>query len=164
MVEKVSAIGVTVAVLALAFTLVTGQMAYGNLYGPLHNDSKLPKIAVVQATSYREAGGVYLSLNLSDVAGPDAYPASVVELTIYNSTFHETFVAGNLSASVVEVVQARWNLAKKAYANDYSGLVIPLGSDAVFLLRVGALSSGVYTLVLYTPAVEPVTTSITVPS
>lgn len=164
MVDKAPAIGVTVAILALAFALVTGQMAYGNLYGPLHNDSKLPKIVVVQVNSYRDAGGVYLALNLSDVGGPDAYPASVVALTIYNSTFHETFLAENLSASVIEVVQAPWNLAKKAYTNNYSGLVIPLGSDALFLLRVSPLSPGPYRLVLYTPAVKPVTTSVTVPA
>jgi thiosulfate dehydrogenase [quinone] small subunit len=164
LVDKASAVGFTVALLALAFTLVTGQIAYGNLYGPLHNDSKLPEVKVVQAYPYRLAGDVYLALNLSDVAGPDAYPASVVALSVYNSTFHETFISVNLSAAVINVTQAPWNLAKRAYTNGYSGLVIPLGSDAVFLLRIGRISAGVYTLALYTPAVKPVVTSLMLPA
>jgi len=65
---------------------------------------------------------------------------------------------------VINVTQAPWNLAKRAYTNGYSGLVIPLGSDAVFLLRIGRISAGVYTLALYTPAVKPVVTSLMLPA
>jgi len=102
LVDKASAVGFTVALLALAFTLVTGQIAYGNLYGPLHNDSKLPEVKVVQAYPYRLAGDVYLALNLSDVAGPDAYPASVVALSVYKymskkaPTFREEMNCGKI--------------------------------------------------------------------
>lgn len=157
---KTEKIAVIAAVLVMVFVLVTGQVAYGNVYGHLFNDSKAPKIQVLKAYVYTTSGGTYVFLNISDVAGPDAYPASVTMLSVSNATYHMTLYAPNISSSVVGITQAKWNLARKGYSNYYSGLVIPLGAQAVFELRLPTLSTGEYTLTLYTPAVPPVSVSL----
>lgn len=157
---KTEKVALTVTVFVMVFVLVTGQLAYGNVYGHLFNDSKVPKIRVMQAYGYTASGVTYAFLNISDVAGPDAYPASVTMLSLSNESYHLTLYAPNISNSVVGIIQAKWNLARKGYSNYYSGLVIPLGAEAVFQLRLPSLTPGEYTLTLYMSAVPPVSVGL----
>ncbi len=139
---------VVVAILAI------GQISYGNVYGPLFNDSKKPKFEFCSPVdAFNKDGHTYIALNISDVNGPDAYPASVTEIIIENSTTKITLNTSGIASSVVNVTKASFDLKKAVGYNDYSGLYMCLGTDAVFLLKLPVmLSPGHYTIYLLTPA------------
>ncbi len=139
---------VVVAILAI------GQISYGNVYGPLFNDSKKPKFDFCSPVdAFNKDGHTYLSLNITDVNGPDAYPASVTEIIIENSTMKIQLNASGISSSVVNVTKASYDLNKAVGYNSYSGLYMCLGTDATFLLKLPIqLSPGHYTIYLLTPA------------
>jgi thiosulfate dehydrogenase [quinone] small subunit len=139
---------VVVAILAI------GQIAYGNVYGPLFNDSKKPKFEFcAPVDAFNKDGHTYISLNITDVNGPDAYPASITEIIIENSTMKLTLNTTGIASSVVNLTKAQYDLDKAVGYNDYSGLYLCLGTDAVFLLKLPVmLSPGHYTIYLLTPA------------
>ncbi|BDC18476.1 thiosulfate:quinone oxidoreductase small subunit [Acidianus sp. HS-5] len=153
--EKVTIIGLIFAILVVGFILATGQWAYGNVVGPLFNDSKIPQLKITYASAYENAKGTYLTLNITDCDGPDAYPASAPMMEIYNSTWHVFLYSYNISNDTVKIIQAPWNENKKDSVNWYSGFVVILGSEAQFQLQLPFhLSPGTYTIKLYTPAVS----------
>lgn len=87
--ERTVIVGIVFALIAVGWILGTGQWAYGNVVGPLVNYSKLPKVEVPYVSAAPTTDGTILTLNLTDVDGPDAYPASVVMIEI--GTPHGTF-------------------------------------------------------------------------
>ncbi|BBD72257.1 quinol oxidase [Sulfodiicoccus acidiphilus] len=160
--ERTVIVGIVFALIAVGWILGTGQWAYGNVVGPLVNYSKLPKVEVPYVSAAPTTDGTILTLNLTDVDGPDAYPASVVMIEIGNSTWHIFLNSSQLANYTVEVHQAPWNENKKDSVNWYSGFEIPLGSEGQFVLHLPfRLSPGSYELTLYTPAVKPVTVKFT---
>jgi len=160
--EKVVIVGIVFAIIAVGWILGTGQWAYGNVVGPLVNYSKLPKVEVTYVSAIPTANGTALRLNLTDVDGPDAYPASVTMVEIVNSTWHVFLNSSQLANYTVTVYQSPWNENKGDAVNWYSGFEIPLGSQGQFVLNLPfKLSPGVYELILYTPAVKPVEVSFT---
>lgn len=74
--NKVTVVGIIFALFTIGWILGTGQWAYGNVVGPLFNNSKLPKLNITYIQAYNTPKGVKLVLNITDIDGPDAYPAS----------------------------------------------------------------------------------------
>lgn len=153
--ERTTLIALIFAVLVAGWILVTGQWAYGNVVGPLVNYSKLPKLEVTYVRAVQYHNETLLIINVTDVDGPDAYPATAPLIEIYNSTWHVYLNSTQISNYTVKVVQAPWNENKKDNVNWYSGLIVPLGSEGQFqLLLPMKLSPGKYTMVLYTPGIS----------
>jgi thiosulfate dehydrogenase [quinone] small subunit len=153
--DKTALIALIFTVLVAGWILATGQWAYGNVVGPLVNYSKLPKLEITYIQASQHGNGTLLAMNVTDIDGPDAYPATAPLLEIYNSTWHIYLNSSQISNFTVKVVQAPWNENKRDSVNWYSGFVIPLGSEAQFqLLLPLKLSPGNYTIVLYTPGIS----------
>ncbi len=166
MVSKVTLIGIIFSILVVGWILGTGQWAYGNVVGPLVNNSKLPKLEITYAKAFQLPNGTEIILNITDVDGPDAYPASGTMMIISNSTWSMTLNSSQIAHDTIKIIQAPWNANKKDYVNNYSGFVIVLGSEAQFQLVVPIhLSPGTYKITIVTPAISPdrwATTIITV--
>ncbi|BDB99095.1 TQO small subunit DoxA domain-containing protein [Saccharolobus caldissimus] len=143
------------SLIVIILILVVGQVSYGNVVGPLFNNSKKPKIIVCPENTelYNIGNFTFLKLNITDIDGPDAYPASVTMIVIKNSTFTLILNTEALSKSVVNITKAPWDLKKAVGYNDYSGIYLCLGTDAVFTLKLPAhLYPGSYEVILYVPA------------
>ncbi|WP_014511696.1 thiosulfate:quinone oxidoreductase small subunit [Saccharolobus solfataricus] len=154
--DKTIVIGIIFAIITIGWILGTGQWAYGNVVGPLFNNSKLPKLEITYISASPENSSTLLILNITDVDGPDAYPASAPLMEIYNSSWHIYLNSSQISNYTVKVIQAPWNNNKKDYVNWYSGFVVILGSEAQFQLLIPIhLSPGTYYVKLYTPAIGP---------
>lgn len=159
MVRKMSKAYLTAAavfsLIVIILILVVGQISYGNVVGPLFNNSKKPKIIICPTnTELINIGNTtYLKLNITDINGPDAYPASVSMIVIKNSTYTLTLNTQEIANSVVNITKAPWDLKKAVDYNEYSGLYLCLGTDAVFLLKLPVhLTPGSYDVILYVPA------------
>ena len=154
--DKATIVGIIFAIFVVGWILGTGQWAYGNVVGPLFNNSKLPKLEITYIQAYNTQKGLELILNITDVDGPDAYPASAPLMEIYNSTWHIWLNSSQISNYTVKIIQAPWNVNKKDYVNWYSGFVVILGSGAQFQLIIPNvhLSPGTYYVKLYTPAIS----------
>jgi|GEM_PF-481972 thiosulfate dehydrogenase [quinone] small subunit len=154
--EKVFIIGLVFSILVAGWILATGQWAYGNVFGPLVNNSKLPKLNITYINAYNTPQGLCLIMNITDIDGPDAYPASAPLMEIYNSTWHIFLNSSEISNDTVKIIQAPWNANKKDKVNWYSGFVIILGSEGQFHLLIKGLhlSPGEYYVKLYTPAIS----------
>lgn len=137
--------------------LAIGQWAYGNVTGPLFNLSKKPKFEFMSPPqAYNDGGNTYLVLNLSDINGPDAYPASVTQIVISNGSYKLVLNSQQISESVVNVTKAPYDLKKAVGYNSYSGIYECLGTDATFTLKLPVLlSPGNYQVSLFTPALPP---------
>ncbi|QKR00171.1 quinol oxidase [Metallosphaera tengchongensis] len=154
--ERTIIIAIVFSVLVAGWILATGQWAYGNVVGPLVNHSKLPTLEITYINAVPQGNGTLLKLNVTDVNGPDAYPASAPMMEIYNSTWHVYLNSSMISNYTVKVIQAPWNSNKKDYVNWYSGFAVILGSEAQFQLLLPIhLSPGTYHVRLFTPAVSP---------
>ncbi|AOL16627.1 quinol oxidase [Sulfolobus sp. A20] len=166
MVNKVTIVGIIFSLIVVGWILGTGQWAYGNVVGPLVNNSKLPKLEITYANAFPVSNGTKIILNITDVDGPDAYPASGTMMMISNSTWSLTLNSTEIAKYTVNVIQAPWNANKKDYVNYYSGFVVILGSEAQFQLIIPIhLSPGTYKITIVTPAINPnrwATTTITV--
>ncbi len=153
--EKTIIVGIIFAILIVGWILGTGQWSYGNVVGPLFNDSKLPKLDITYAAAYPVSNGTEIVLNITDIDGPDAYPASGTMMIISNSTYTLTLNSSQIAHDTVKIIQAPWNENKKDSVNSYSGFVIILGSEAQFHLIVPVhLSPGTYKITLVTPAIS----------
>ncbi len=162
--QRQDVIALVFAVIVAAFILGTGQWAYGNLYGPLHNYSKKPLVEIVSANATNIDGHTYLVLNVTDVNGPDAYQTSVPIIVVSNSTFSLTLNSTQIYTQTVKIVQAPWNLNKKDGVSRVGGLELWLGAEAAYTIRINQLEPGQYTVTLYVPEVPAVSTSFTVPA
>jgi len=160
--QRQDVVAIVFALIVAAFVLGTGQWAYGNLYGPLHNYSKKPLVEVISATAYDSGGHTYLVLNVTDVDGPDAYQASVPLLTVSNSTYSVTLNSTELYEHTVKIVQAPWNLNKKDGVSPVGGLELWLGAEAAYTISLSRLAPGTYTVTLYVPEVAPVSATFVV--
>jgi len=154
--NKVTVVGIIFALFTIGWILGTGQWAYGNVVGPLFNNSKLPKLNITYIQAYNTPQGVKLVLNITDIDGPDAYPASAPLMEIYNSTWHMWLNSSQISNDTIKIIQAPWNANKKDSVNWYSGFVVVLGSEAQFQLIIPHLhlSPGKYFVRLYTPSIS----------
>ncbi|MCH1771124.1 MULTISPECIES: thiosulfate:quinone oxidoreductase small subunit [Metallosphaera] len=153
--DRTAIIALVFGILVIGFILGTGQWAYGNVVGPLVNYSKLPKLEITYITAKDQGNQTLLIMNITDVNGPDAYPASAPLMEIYNSTWHTYLNSSEIAKYTVKVIQAPWNENKKDYVNWYTGFAIVLGSEAQFqLLLPMHLSPGTYYVKLYTPAIS----------
>ena len=65
---------------------VTGQIAYGNVYGKLFNDSKVPDVQF-QGSPYavNNTSGSILVFNVTDLDGPNQ--AAVTEIILTNVSY-----------------------------------------------------------------------------
>lgn len=156
MINKVTIVGILFAIFTVGWILGTGQWAYGNVVGPLFNNSKLPKLNITYITAYNTPKGVCLIMNITDIDGPDAYPASAPLMEIYNSTWHIFLNSSQISNDTVKIIQAPWNANKKDSVNWYSGFIVVLGSEGQFHLVIKGLhlSPGKYEVKLFTPAIS----------
>ena len=154
--NKVTIVGIIFAIFTVGWIWGTGQWAYGNVVGPLFNNSKLPKLNVTYIQAYNVPQGLKLILNITDIDGPDAYPASAPLMKIYNSTWHMWLNSSQISNDTIKIIQAPWNANKKDSVNWYSGFVVILGSEAQFQLVIPNLhlSPGTYHIKLYTPSIS----------
>ncbi|MBW9140889.1 MAG: quinol oxidase [Candidatus Aramenus sp.] len=153
--DRVTIVAIVFSILVAGWILGTGQWAYGNVVGPLVNNSKLPKLQITYAEMTSTGNGTELILNITDVDGPDAYPASGTMLIISNSTYTLVLNSSQIAHDTVKIIQAPWNENKKDSVNWYSGFVIVLGSEAQFHLIIPVhLSPGTYKLTIVTPAVS----------
>ncbi|MEM3794657.1 MAG: TQO small subunit DoxA domain-containing protein [Thermoprotei archaeon] len=155
-------IALTFTVIVALFIIGTGQWAYGNLYGPLHNYSKKPMIEIVSVSAHDSANHTYIALNITDVDGPDAYQTSVPIIVVSNSTYTMTLNSTQLYEHTIRIVQAPWNLNKKDSVSSVGGLELWLGSEATYLIATERLEPGVYTLTLLVPEVPAVSATFTV--
>ena len=164
--DRTSALGLIFAIIVVGWILGTGQWAYGNVVGPLFNNSKLPKLEITYASAVNQGSHTVLILNITDVDGPDAYPANAPLMEIYNSTWHMFLNSSEISNDTIKIIQAPWNANKKDSVNWYSGFEIILGSEAQFWVELPVkLSPGTYYVKLYTPGISPsreATTTFTV--
>jgi thiosulfate dehydrogenase [quinone] small subunit len=156
--EKVVVLGLIFSILVVGWILATGQWAYGNVVGPLVNNSKLPKLEITYIDAYNTPQGLCLIMNITDINGPDAYPASAPLMEIYNAnhTFMMFLNSSQISNDTVKIIQAPWNANKKDTVNWYSGFVVILGSEGQFHLLIKGvhLAPGNYYVKLYTPAIS----------
>ena len=154
--DRTSAIGLIFAIIVVGWILGTGQWAYGNVVGPLFNNSKLPKLEITYASAVNQGSHTVLILNITDVDGPDAYPATAPLMEIYNATWHMFLNSSEISNDTIKIIQAPWNANKKDSVNWYSGFEIVLGSEAQFWVELPVkLSPGTYYVKLYTPGISP---------
>lgn len=154
--DRTSAIGLIFAIIVVGWILGTGQWAYGNVVGPLFNNSKLPKLEITYASAVNQGNHTVLILNITDVDGPDAYPANAPLMEIYNSTWHMFMNSSEISNDTIKIIQAPWNANKKDSVNWYSGFEIILGSEAQFWVELPVkLTPGTYHVRLYTPGISP---------
>jgi thiosulfate dehydrogenase [quinone] small subunit len=160
--NRQDAIALALSLLVAAFILGTGQWAYGNLYGPLHNYSKKPEVHIVAVTATSNGTLTYITLNLTDVNGPDAYQTSVPLMVVSNTTYTVTLNSTEIYSHTLSVVQAPWNLNKKDGLSRVGGFELWLGAEASYTLWVPRLSAGQYSVSLYVPQVPPVTANFTV--
>ncbi|QGR18485.1 quinol oxidase [Sulfurisphaera ohwakuensis] len=154
--NKVAIVGIIFALFTVGWILGTGQWAYGNVVGPLFNNSKLPKLNVTYITAYNTPQGLCLIMNITDIDGPDAYPASAPLMEISNGTWHIFLNSSQIANDTVKIIQAPWNANKKDSVNWYSGFIVVLGSEGQFHLLIKGLhlSPGKYEVKLYTPAIS----------
>ncbi|MCG3109852.1 Thiosulfate dehydrogenase [quinone] small subunit [Metallosphaera sp. J1] len=153
--DRTAVIALVFGILVMGFILGTGQWAYGNVVGPLVNYSKLPKLEITYITAKEQGNQTMLIMNITDVDGPDAYPASAPLMEIYNSTWHAYLNSSEIANYTIKVIQAPWNENKKDYVNWYTGFAIVLGSEAQFQMLLPIhLSPGTYHVKLYTPALS----------
>ena len=154
--DRTSAIGLIFAIIVVGWILGTGQWAYGNVVGPLFNNSKLPKLEITYASAVNQGSHTVLILNITDVDGPDAYPATAPLMEIYNATWHMFLNSSEISNDTIKIIQAPWNANKKDSVNWYSGFEVILGSEAQFWIELPVkLSPGTYYVKLYTPGIPP---------
>lgn len=154
--DRTSVIGLIFAIIVVGWILGTGQWAYGNVVGPLFNNSKLPKLEITYASAVNQGNHTVLILNITDVDGPDAYPATAPLMEIYNATWHMFLNSSEISNDTIKIIQAPWNANKKDKVNWYSGFEIILGSEAQFWVQLPVkLSPGTYYVKLYTPGISP---------
>ncbi len=150
------------AVASLLITLATNQAFAGGVWGPPHNDSKVPHLALSNA-ALTSSGDV--SLRVYRDGGPDTYGAFVVSATVIDAAgvTVETFDA-----------QALATLPRSALTNYYvnvvrpgpSSLVVPLAAKADLRLSPPApvrLSDGAYRVVLTDVSGTSWTTTALVP-
>ena len=104
--DRTSAIGLIFAIIVVGWILGTGQWAYGNVVGPLFNNSKLPKLEITYASAVNQGNRTVLILNITDVDGPDAYPATAPLMEIYNSTWHMFLNSSEISNDTIKIIQA----------------------------------------------------------
>ncbi|MEL9969950.1 MAG: thiosulfate:quinone oxidoreductase small subunit [Metallosphaera sp.] len=153
--DKTVVLAILAGIFIVAWILGTGQWAYGNVVGPLVNYSKLPKLEITYVNAESLGNKTLLIMNITDVNGPDAYPASAPLMEIYNSSWHLYLNSSQIANFTVKVIQAPWNENKKDYVNWYTGFAVVLGSEAQFQLLIPIhLSPGNYTVKLYTPAIS----------
>ncbi|PSN84093.1 hypothetical protein B9Q01_02390 [Candidatus Marsarchaeota G1 archaeon OSP_D] len=157
--ERRETLALTFSVIVALFILGTGQWAYGNLFGPLHNYSKTPKVVIVAVQAENTKQATLLTLNLTNENGPDAYPASVSLIKIWNTSYTLILNSTQIYAHTVKIQQAPWNLNKKDGVNPVGGFELWLGAEASFTLVLPPLSPGLYNVTLYVPYTPPVTAS-----
>ncbi|BCU66977.1 quinol oxidase [Sulfolobales archaeon HS-7] len=153
--DRTTVVALIFGLIIVGFVWGTGQWAYGNLYGPLFNDSKLPELRITYITSEQLNNGTMIIMNVTDIDGPDAYPASAPLMEIYNSTWHVYLNSSQISRYTVAIIQAPWNSVKKDFVNNYTGIAVILGTMAQFHLSLPYhLTKGEYKIILYTPAIS----------
>jgi thiosulfate dehydrogenase [quinone] large subunit len=110
----------------LALTLWTNQVFHGGVWGPLHNKSVKPHVAVSDAAFTQDGR---LTFTVSRDEGPDTYGAFIVgvELVEPSGAVAHRWGAAALSAVPPADIRNRWLV--QVQAGNY-GLVLPLGGEA----------------------------------
>ncbi|MEM0139371.1 MAG: TQO small subunit DoxA domain-containing protein [Ferroplasma sp.] len=129
--NKILAVALIFAVIVIAFTLVTGQIAYGNVYGKLFNDSKVPLVQY-KGTPYgmnAANGSSILVLNVTDIDGPNQ--AAITEIILGNSTSTIILSSQNISHDVYGITDAKYHYHDDVKTSPYNGIMIPLGDEAM---------------------------------
>jgi thiosulfate dehydrogenase (quinone) len=116
----------------LALTLWTNQVFHGGVWGPLHNKSVKPHVAVTKAALTQDSG---LSFTVFRDEGVDTYGAFIVavELVEPSGAVVHRWDAEALSGVPPADIRNRWLVHVKA--GKY-GLVLPLGGQAQIRLSV----------------------------
>ncbi len=137
-VGKILTVFVVFGIIVVAFTVVTGQIAYGNFYGPLFNDSKVPKVEF-QGTPYAynaTNGSSILVLNVTDLDGPNQ--AMITEIELTNSSGTMILVSQNISKDTYSIVDAKYHYHDDVKVSPYNGILIPLGDEAMIHMNLTA--------------------------
>lgn len=133
---KILVVTLVFAIIVVAFTLVTGQIAYGNVYGKLFNDSKVPDVQF-QGSPYamNNTSGSILVFNVTDLDGPNQ--AAVTEIILTNVTTGKniTLTSQNISMDIYRVVDAKYHYRDNVKYNQYNGIYVPLGDEATIYMN-----------------------------
>jgi thiosulfate dehydrogenase [quinone] small subunit len=128
--KKILAVTLVFGIIVVGFTVVTGQIAYGNFYGPLFNDSKVP-VVQFKGTPYgmnAANGSSILVINVTDLDGPNQ--AAISEIIISNGTSNITLTSQNISKDIFSIQDAAYHYHDDVTTSPYNGILIPLGDEA----------------------------------
>ncbi|WP_337860386.1 TQO small subunit DoxA domain-containing protein [Ferroplasma sp.] len=153
---KILSVFLIFAVIVVTFVLLTGQIAYANVYGPLFNDSKVPKVEFQGSPYAMNAtnGSSILVMNVTDLDGPNQ--AMITEIELTNSSGTIILVSQNISTDVFSIVDAVYHYHTDVKVSPYNGIYIPLGDEAT--IHMDLTSSlhmelhGKYTVTLVVPS------------
>ena len=153
--KKILAVTLIFGIIVVGFTVVTGQIAYGNFYGPLFNDSKVP-VVQFKGTPYgmnAANGSSILVLNVTDLDGPNQ--AAITEILLTNGTATITLNSQNISKDIFSIVDAAYHYHDDVKTSPYNGILIPLGDEATIHMDLtsstGMEFHGKYTVTLVVP-------------
>ncbi|AAT43085.1 TQO small subunit DoxA domain-containing protein [Picrophilus oshimae] len=163
--NKILVVTLIFAIIVVLFTVVTGQIAYGNAVGKLFNDSKVPKTEFVgMPMAYNSNGNSYLVFNVTDVDGPNQ--AAVTEIILSNSTSTIILTSQNIDKDVYKIVDAPYHYHDDVKVSPYNGIFIPLGDEAEIYMNLSTSMHmelhGTYTVKLITPTQKAAPASATV--
>ncbi len=153
--KKILAVTLIFGIIVVGFTVVTGQIAYGNFYGPLFNDSKVPVVQFKGSPYGMNAanGSSIMVLNVTDIDGPNQ--AAISEILLTNSTGTITLVSQNISKDVFSIKDAAYHYHDDIKTSPYNGILIPLGDEATIHMDItsstGMELHGKYTVTLVVP-------------
>ncbi len=153
--NKILVVFAIFGVIVIAFTLVTGQIAYGNVYGPLFNDSKLPNVQFQGTPNAYNAtnGSSIVVFNVTDLDGPN--DASVSEILLTNSSGQIILTSQNISKDVYSIVDAKYHYHDDVKVTQYDGILVPLGDEATIHMDLTSSMHmelhGKYTMTLVVP-------------
>ncbi len=128
--KKILAVTLVFGIIVVGFTLVSGQIAYGNVVGKLFNDSKVP-VVQFKGTPYgmnAANGSSILVINVTDLDGPNQ--ATITEIILANSTSNITLTSQNINMDVFSIKDAAYHYHTDVTTSPYNGLLIPLGDEA----------------------------------
>jgi thiosulfate dehydrogenase [quinone] small subunit len=157
---KILVVTLVFAIIVVSFTLITGQIAYGNVVGKLFNDSKTPDVQFYSGHNYTSMPGYsngMFTMNVTDLNGPNQ--AAITEIV-----FHNTATGKNITVNATTMYMYKsdisiYNPPKRDYHTDISvqsyGIHVPLGGMAIIhmnLEKMGiTLKPGTYSVSLVVP-------------
>ena len=153
--KKILAVTLIFGIIVVGFTVVTGQIAYGNFYGPLFNDSKVPVVAFNSTPYAMNAanGSSIMVINVTDLDGPNQ--AAISEIILTNSTGNITLTSQNISEDIFSIQDAAYHYHDDVTTSPYNGILIPLGDAATIHMNLTKSTemelNGKYTITLVVP-------------